>query len=347
MPSRHFASDNNAGILPEVWAALAEANASGHEPAYGEDACTARAVAEFRRVFERDELEVFFVFNGTASNSLALAALTDSMHGVVCHEFSHIMTDECNAPGFFRHGLTLLPVPGPLGKILPEAVRTRVSGLRSVHAPEVRALSLTQATELGTVYRPAELQALSAVARELGLRVHVDGARFSNAVASLGCAPADLTWRAGVDVLSFGGTKGGMGAGEAVVFFDRALAANFRRRMKQSGQLASKMRFLSAPWLGFLRDDVWLRHAARANALAARLAAGLTAVPGVRLAHPPEANAVFAYLPAGVAEKLWDAGWRFYDDVGPVGAVRLMCAWDTTEADVDAFVAELARAAVC
>ncbi|MBS0660694.1 MAG: threonine aldolase [Verrucomicrobia bacterium] len=343
-PSRHFASDNNAGLVPEVWAALQEANV-GHAPAYGDDPWTAQAVAEFRRVFEHDALEVCFVFNGTAANSLALAALTDSMHGVLCHEFSHVMTDECNAPGFFRHGLMLLPVGGAFGKIDPAALPRRVAGLRSVHAPEAKVLSLTQATELGTVYRPDEIAELAAVARSLELRVHMDGARFANAVAAAGCAPADLTWRAGVEVLSFGGTKGGMLAGEAVVFFEPALAANFRRRMKQSGQLASKMRFLSAPWAGFLRDDAWLRHARHANAMADRLAAGVYAVPGAALAHAPEANAVFARLPAGVAEKLWTQGWRFYDDVGPAGAVRLMCAWDTTAADVDAFVADLARAA--
>lgn len=342
-PIRHFASDNNAGIVPEVWAALQEANA-GHAPAYGDDPWTNAAVAEFRRVFAHDALEVFFVFNGTAANSLALAALTDSMHGVLCHEFSHVMTDECNAPGFFRHGLMLLPVPGSGGKVDPAALPQRVAGLRSVHAPEARVLSLTQATELGTVYRPDEIRTLSATARELGLHVHMDGARFANAVASAKCAPADLTWRSGVDVLSFGGTKGGMLAGEAVVFFDPALAANFRRRMKQSGQLSSKMRFLSAPWLGYLRDDAWLRHARHANARAARLAAGIAAVPGAALAHGPEANAVFARLPAGVAEKLWAQGWRFYDDVGPAGAVRLMCSWDTTEADVGAFVAAVAQA---
>jgi threonine aldolase len=341
-PPRQFASDNNAGIIPEVWQILTEVNGRGHCPAYGDDAWTAAAEAEFRRVFERDDLEVHFVFNGTASNSLALASICDSMQAVVCHESCHLRTDECNAPAFFRHGLTLLPVEGDHGKIGSDAVREAVASLIPVHAPDARALSLTQSTELGTIYKPSELQALTATARSLGLKVHMDGARFSNAVASLGCAPADLTWRAGIDVLSFGGTKNGMGAGEALVFFDRALANNFKRRMKQAGQLASKMRFLSAPWLGFLRDDVWLKHAGHANAVAQHLERLLSKLPGIRIAHPREANVVFAHLPRAAVEELWARGWRFYDDVDPGGAVRLMCAWDSTEEDVDRFVEDLA-----
>ncbi len=341
-PPRPFASDNNAGIIPEVWQALAEANATPHCGAYGEDAWTRAAEQEFRRVFERDELEVFFVFNGTASNSLALAALCDSIHAVICHRHSHVMTDECNAAGFFRHGLTLMPVEGDLGKITSKALREACAPLRHIHVPEARALSVTQSTELGTVYAPVELQALTATAREIGLRVHMDGARFSNAVASLGCAPADLTWRAGIDVLSFGGTKNGMVAGEALVFFDPALAVNFKRRMKQSGQLASKMRFLSAPWLGFLRGDAWITHARRSNATAAYLAESLARLPGIRITQPREANAVFMHLPRAATEALWARGWSFYDDVGPAGAVRLMCAWDSTTEDVDRFVADLA-----
>jgi threonine aldolase len=339
---RHFASDNNAGIIPEVWRMLAEVNESGHAPTYGDDAWTAAATAEFRRVFEHEDLEVYFVFNGTASNSLALASICDSMQAVVCHQSSHARTDECNAAAFFRAGLTLLPVAGEHGKIAPDAVRAACASLIPVHAPDARALSLTQSTELGTVYQPSEIEALSATARELGLKVHMDGARFSNAVAGIGCAPADLTWRTGVDVLSFGGTKNGMAASEALVFFDPALAANFTRRMKQAGQLASKMRFLSAPWLAFLRNDVWVKHARRANTMAERMERALVKLPGIRISHPREANAVFAHLPRPAIEYLWARGWRFYDDVDPGGAVRLMCAWDSREEDVDAFVADLA-----
>ncbi len=342
-PSRHFASDNNAGIIPEAWAALVEANDGNHSSAYGDDAWTARAEAEMRRVFEHEELEVFFVFNGTASNSLALASLCDSMHAVVCHESSHIMTDECGAPGFFRHGLTLVPVAGENGKISPTAVRAAVAARNSVHTAEVRALSLTQCTELGTVYQAGELAALRETASALNLRLHMDGARFANAVAALGVSPAEASWRAGVEVLSFGATKNGLAAGEAVVFFDPAVAANFKRRKKQAGQLASKMRFVAAPWVGFLRDDAWLRHARHANAMAARLEQAIGALPGVRIPYPREANAVFVHLPRPAVEALWKIGWRFYDDVDPRGAVRLMCAWDTRAGDVDAFVADLGK----
>ncbi len=338
---RHFASDNNAGIIPEVWAALQQANDGRHAGAYGDDDWTRLAEAEFRRVFEREELEVFFVFNGTAANSLALASLCDSFHGVVCHQHSHAATDECNAPGFFRPGLSLIPVAGTSGKLTPESLRAAYTGRRDVHAPEVHAVSVTQTTEVGTIYQLEELRALTAMARELDLRVHMDGARFPNAVAALDCSPADVTWRAGIDVLSFGGTKNGMAAGEAVVFFDRTLAQNFKRRQKQSGQLASKMRFLSAPWVGFLRDDAWLRHARIANAVAARLEARLIGLPRVRILPPREANAVFIELPREVCLAMWERGWRFYDDVGPAGSLRLMCAWDSTNGDVEAFVNDL------
>ncbi len=337
---RHFASDNNAGICPEVFAALAEANGA-HAPGYGDDPWTRRAEHLFRDVFETD-CEVFFVFNGTASNCLALWSLCESFHGVVCHRHSHIETDECGAPGFFMHGVTLLPADTADGKLTPATVRDAATLKHDFHAAQPRVLSLTQATELGTVYKPDEVRGLSATARELKLSVHMDGARFANAVASLGVAPADITWRAGVDVLSFGGTKNGAQAGEAVVFFDRARADNFRRRCKQSGQLASKMRFLSAQWVGLLENDVWLRHAGHANETAAYLERRLAALPGVQVAFPRQANAVFALLPTRAAESVAARGWRFYNDVGPGGAARLMCSWDSTTGDVDAFIGDLA-----
>ena len=339
---RHFASDNNAGICPEVFAALAEANGS-HAPGYGDDPWTRRAENLFRDVFETG-CEVFFVFNGTASNCLALWSLCESFHGVVCHRHSHIETDECGAPGFFMHGVTLLPADTADGKLTPATVREASTTRHDFHAAQARALSLTQATELGTVYTPDEVRALSATARELKLSVHMDGARFANAVASLGVSPADLTWRAGVDVLSFGGTKNGAQAGEAVVFFDRTRADNFRRRCKQSGQLASKMRFLSAQWVGLLEGGAWLRHAVHANETAAYLERRLADLPGVRVAFPRQANAVFALLPKPAADAVAARGWRFYNDVGPGGAARLMCSWDSTAADVDAFIADLRSA---
>ena len=337
--SRHFASDNNAGICPEVFAAMAEAN-QHHLPGYGDDPWTRRAEALFREVFETD-CEVFFVFNGTASNCLALWSLCESFHGVICHKHSHIETDECGAPGFFLHGVTLLPADTPDGKLDEPSVRQAHTLRHDFHAPQPRALSLTQATELGTVYSPEEVGALSTLARELKLFVHMDGARFANAVAGLNVTPADVTWRAGVDVLSLGGTKNGAMIGEAVVFFDRAKADNFRRRCKQSGQLASKMRFLSAQWVGLLENGAWLRHATHANTVAGYLEEKLHTVPGVKVAFPRQANAVFALLPTVAAEAVAARGWRFYNDVGPGGAARLMCSWDSTEADVDAFVSDL------
>jgi threonine aldolase len=215
-----------------------------------------------------------------------------------------------------------------------------ISRRSDIHYPKPRVVTLTQGTEVGTVYRPAEVAAISACAREHGLRVHMDGARFANAVASLGVAPAEITWKAGVDVLCFGGTKMGLPVGEAVVFFDRRLSEDFAYRCKQSGQLASKMRFLSAPWLGILEDDVWLKHARHANAMAQRLATGLMQVPGARLMFPVEANGVFCELPPAVLDGLRARSWRFYTFIGAGGA-RFMCGWDTLPASVDALLADV------
>ncbi len=339
-PPRQFASDNWAGICPEAWAALAEANA-GHAPSYGADAWTAEAVRLIREIFETD-CEVHFVFNGTSANSLAVAAMCAPYESALCHGHAHLVSDECGAPGFFAHGTTLRPVGGAWGKLQPEETRAAALRRRDVHHPKPGALSLTQSTELGTVYAPEEIAALAGVARELDLWMHMDGARLANAVAGLGVAPKQITWEAGVDVLSLGGTKNGMPFGEALVFFDRELARDFAFRRKQSGQLASKMRFLAAPWVGVLRDGSWLRHAARANARAAQLERGLRAVPGVAVRYAREANAVFATMPPAMLDGLRARGWQFYTDVGPDGAARLMCSWDTTEEDVTAFLRDAA-----
>ncbi len=335
---RQFGSDNYAGICPEAWAALAEAN-HGHVRGYGDDAWTARAADLVREVFETD-CEVFFVFNGTAANSLALASLCQSYHSILCHEFAHVETDECGAPEFFSNGTKVLLVPGENGKLTPDAVE-RVARKRSdIHFPKPRALSVTQATELGTVYSVAELQALGARAKRLGLKVHMDGARFANAVASLGVAPKAMTWQAGVDVLCFGGTKNGTHVGDAVVFFNKELAQEFDYRCKQAGQLCSKMRFLAAPWVGMLQDGAWLRHAAQANRMAGLLERSLEGTPRVRVLFPRQANAVFVELPKAVIEGLFERGWMFYNFIGE-GGCRLMCAWDTTEEDVGALAKDL------
>ena len=340
-PLRHFASDNYAGICPEAWAAMAEANAD-HAPGYGDDRWTAEAADLVRQVFETD-CEVFFVFNGTAANSLALASLCQSYHSIVCHEVAHVETDECGAPEFFSNGTKVLTVAGPHGKIVPQQIDHMVEKREDVHYPKPRVVSVTEATELGTLYTPDELKALWARTKSHGLRLHMDGARFGNAVAALGVSPKEITWQAGVDVLCLGGTKAGMAVGEAVVFFDRALAAEFDYRCKQAGQLASKMRFLAAPLVGMLRGGAWLTHARHANEMAALLEREVRAVPGVEVLHPRQVNSVFVKLPGGAAAALRAMGWRFYDFIG--GGSRLMCAWDTTPGDVARFAADLAAAA--
>ena len=336
---RQFASDNYSGICPEAWATMAEAN-TGHEVSYGNDTWTQRAADMIRHVFETN-CEVFFVFNGTSANSLSLAALCQPYHSILCHELAHIETSECGAPEFFSNGSKILVLPGEHGKVGPETVRHAVLRRNDIHYPKPGALSLTQVTEVGTVYTPAELAAVTAAARQLGLRVQMDGARFANAVASLGVSPADLTWRAGVDVLCFGGSKNGIALGEAVVFFDHQLAHEFDYRCKQGGQLASKMRFLSAPWLGMLKDGAWLRHARHTNAMAKRLEKGLRSVPGVLISYPVESNSVFAKLPPAAEARLHAAGWKFYTGVITPDESRFMCSWDTTAEDVDALVADL------
>jgi len=337
-----FASDNNAGICPEAWQALEEAN-RGHAPAYGSDDWSQAAVRAIRDVFETD-CEVFLVLTGTAANSLALASICRSTDAIVCHAMAHINVDECGCPEFMSGGAKLLTIDLPHAKLTPDAVVARAVTPHDEHGSRPRALALTQATELGTVYTPAELRALADVAHARGMKVHMDGARFGNALVRLGCTPADITWRAGVDVLSFGGTKNGMPFGEAIVFFDRPLADEFLRRRKQAGQLASKMRYLAAPWLGMLRDDAWLRHAGHANAMAARLAEGLVRVPGARLLAPVQANGVFVDLPAAVVAGLRERGWRFYTFIGETGC-RFMCAWDTPVDAVDRMVRDVAELA--
>ncbi|MBI1842757.1 MAG: low specificity L-threonine aldolase [Verrucomicrobia bacterium] len=337
IPRRHFASDNYAGVCPEVWEALRAADA-GHVPGYGDDPHTSAVQDAFRSLFETD-CEVHFLFTGTAANSLAIASACEAYHAVICHAFSHIETDESNAPGFFAHGVKTLPINTPLGKLDPKSVESLFLNRRDIHASAPKVLSLTQSTELGTVYTPSELKDLSEMARSLRMSIHMDGARFANAVARLGCSPADLTWRSGVDVLCFGGTKNGMLATEAAVFFNKDLAHAFKRRCKQAGQLASKMRYHAAQWQGMLRSGRWLENAKHANDMAQRLRSQLSAIAGIQVLYPVEANAVFVRFPEGMAEALLEKGWRFYTDVGPGGA-RLMCSWNTSPEDLDQFASD-------
>lgn len=339
MPQQ-FASDNNAGLCPQALEAFLRANAEGHAPGYGADAWTEQACDRLRELFETG-CAVFFVFNGTAANALSLAHMCRPFHAVIAHAESHIAEDEAGAPGFFSGGAQVLTADTPLAKLTPQAVEELAGKGRGFHSIKPHALSLTEATELGTVYTASEIGALSEIARRHGLKMHMDGARFANAVAALGCAPADLSWRAGVDVLCFGGVKNGLAVGEAVLVFDKALADEFEWRIKQAGQLNSKMRLVSAAWMGLLEGDVWLANARHANAMARRLAEGITRGSGVRLLAPVEANGVFAELSAKVQERLHDLGWQFYA-WGETGC-RLMCAWDTTPETVDRFAADLVR----
>lgn len=341
-PGCQFASDNTAPICPEAWAAVERANAECL-PSYGNDRWTARACDLIREMFEGDA-EVFFVFNGTAANSLALAALSQSYHAILCHELAHVETDECGAPEFFSNGTKLLLLQGAAGKLTPEGIRHAVERRQDIHYPKPRVVSVTQATELSTAYSIDELAAIGETCRRLGLRLHMDGARFANAVAALDVPPRRITRDVGVDVLCLGGTKNGMGVGEAVVFFDRSLADEFAYRCKQAGQLASKMRYLTAPWVGLLESNAWLANARRANAAAARLERGLRGLAGIEVLGERQANAVFARLPEPVTDALRAKGWQFYNFIG-AGGYRFMCSWATTDADIDAFLAD-ARAAV-
>jgi len=333
-----FASDNTSGICPEAWQALSEAN-EGCQPSYGDDPITQQACEAFRGFFDT-ECDVYFVFNGTAANSLALASLCASYNSIITAEESHCEKDECGAPEFFTHGAKLLLARSPGGKLDPTDVERLITHRTDIHFPRPRAISLSNSTELGTIYRPAEIQIITALAKRHGLAVQMDGARFFNALASQDCAPADLTWRAGLDVLCCGGTKLGMATTEAVVFFNRQLGEDFAYRCKQAGQLCSKMRFISAQWLRMLSNEVWRKHAANGNRLAQRLADKFSALPGVEILYPVEANAVFAKLPDKMKDGLKVRGWKFFSFIG--GGSRFMCSWRTTEHDVDAVVADAA-----
>jgi threonine aldolase len=336
--ARHFASDNNSGICPEAWAALEEAN-HGHASGYGEDQWTRKACRLIRDLFETD-CDVFFIFTGSAANALGLASVCRSYHSIICHEASHVQNDECGAPEFFSGGAKVRTLTGKDGRLTPEAITAAVAKRRDLHFPKTGALSLTQSTELGTVYTPTQLKANCRAAKKSGLKIHMDGARFSNAIASLGVAPKDITWKAGVDMLSFGLTKNGTHAGEALVFFDKLLAREFDWQNKQAGQLASKMRFLTAPWIGMLQDGAWLRHANHANKMAKRLRRALSKISGIKFLHPTQANAVFVDMPPVLVDAMHKRGWHFYTLYSDNDA-RLMCSWDTTPKDIDDFVGDL------
>jgi threonine aldolase len=339
----NFKSDNTAPAAPEILAAVVRAN-DGVSANYGDDDITERLTAKLSALFEKD-VAVFPVATGTAANALSLAALTPPHGTIFCHEGAHIHVDECGAPEFYSGGAKVVPVKGAHGKLTPDALKAAVAkhprGV--VHQTQPSTVSLTQATELGTCYTPAELSALSAFARAERLALHMDGARLANAIAHLKCAPADVTWKAGIDALSFGFTKNGAMAAEAVIFFDPSRAADLLYRRKRAGHLFSKMRYLSAQIDAMLEGGLWLKLAERANAMATRLAEGLQLCKGVSLEHPIEANEVFVRLPSVAAMRaLASAGAEFYEWEPPTEGrplIRLVCAFSTTPAEVDAFLA--------
>lgn len=332
-----FTSDNVAGAAPEILSALVEAAREGPMASYGADPVTARLKERVADLFEA-EVEVFPVATGTAANALALSCIAPPFGSVYCHADAHINTDECGAPELHTGGAKLVGLPGAHGRIEPETLEQALAAapFGFVHAVQPAALSLSQATEAGTVYAPDEVEQLSAIARRRGMSVHMDGARFANALVRLGCTPAEVTWKAGVDVLSLGATKNGALAAEAVVFFNKALARDFGYRRKRGGHLFSKMRFLSAQLDAWLKDGLWLRLANNANAMADRLAEGLSSLPGAELENPVEANEVFVSLPEPVTEGLLARGYQFYRWDGPV--VRLVTSYETRPGDVDALL---------
>ncbi len=331
--ARSFASDNSAGMHPEILKALADAN-HGHVVSYGDDPYTRSAMAKFEEQFGA-EIKVFFVFNGTAANVLSLTALTQSYHAVICTEPAHIYTDECGAPEKFT-GCKLIPIPAPAGKLTLESVRSVYHGIGDQHHVQPKVISITQATEMGTVYTAQEIRTLSSFAHAHDMFLHMDGARIANAAVSLGQSLGEATRQLGVDVLSFGGTKNGLMGAEAVVFFNEKLAENFLFVRKQGMQLASKMRFMAVQFEALLSDDLWRRNACRANQMAKLLETEVRKIPQVEMVYPVEANGVFVRLPpeaiARVQERYFFYVWNEEQSI-----VRWMCSFDTTEEDIREF----------
>ena len=338
----NFASDNAVPVAPAVMDAILEANA-GSAPSYGADGWTARAEAAMAEVFEH-EVAAFLVPTGTAANALAIAHLTPPWGAVFAHHGAHVLEDECNAPAFFSGGAQFIALAGEAGKIAPETLTAELAriGGRSQHRSRPACLTLTQATEAGTVYTRDQTAALAELAHAHGMGVHMDGARLANALVHLGCSPAEATWRAGVDVLSLGATKNGALMAEAVIFFNPAEAEDFVLRRKRAGHLLSKHRFAAAQFLALLTDGLWLDLAGRANAAATRLGAGLAALPGCRLAHPVEANEVFVHLPVALMERLLAGGAVFYPwrPEAPDGTrlARFVTAWSTEPSEVESLL---------
>ena len=329
----NFASDNVSCACSEVMEALARANI-GTAPSYGEDPWTTGLCARLSEIFETP-VTAFPVTTGTAANALALSALTPSFGKIFCHELSHINTDECGAPEMFTGGAKLIDMRGTDGRISADTLEQAIYGRGNVHHAQPSAVSITQACESGTVYPLDEIRAITSVARAHQLPVHMDGARFANALVTLGITPAQMTWQAGIDVLSFGGTKNGCLVAEVVIFFKPGLVGDFPFLQKRAGQLLSKSRFISAQFEGYLVNDVWLRNARQANTMAQRLSQGLDALPGIELAYPTQSNEVFVRMPRSLIKALAQQGIKVNDEELDGKAMRFVTAWDTSEAEVD------------
>ena len=339
-PSRSFASDNNAVVHPEVMEAIARVN-QGHAVGYGDDPHTESAVRKFREHFG-DDVEVFFVFNGTAANCLSLQALTRPYHAVLCSEMSHIYTDECGAPEKLT-GCKLLPLAAPIGKLTVENVAHAYHGIGDQHHVQAKVISITQTTEMGTIYRPSEVEALARFAHDRDMFLHMDGARISNAAVAQGLTLRQATRDLGIDVLSFGGTKNGLMGVEAVVFFRPELARDFLYTRKQGMQLASKMRYLSVQMEALLTNDLWLRNAEKANRMARLLEQEIKKIPNAKIVYPVDANGVFAKIPREAIAKIQER-YFFYVWNEEESIVRWMCSFDTTEEDVREFAAFVGEA---
>ena len=332
-----FASDNVSCACPEVMEAVVAAN-QGIATSYGEDIHTTRLEEKLSDIFEKS-VKVFPVITGTVANALALAALTPSYGKVFCHQLSHINTDECGAPEFFTGGAKLVSISSDSGKISAQALEDTIRGAGNVHSAQPATLSITQSCELGTVYQLDEITSVAAKAQEHALSVHMDGARFANGLIALGVTPAEMTWKAGVDVLSFGGTKNGCLAAEAVVFFNQKHTGAFPFLHKRAGQLVSKMRFISAQLEAYIENDLWLQNARHANTMAARLSQGLSAIDGIELAYPTESNEVFAHLPRHAIEQLGTLGFKVTEgELDETAPPRFVAAWNTRSEEVDALL---------
>ena len=339
-----FTSDNASGAAPEIMAALLAANA-GYARSYGADEIMAKATAQLRALFQAPEAAIHLVPTGTAANSLALALHAQPWSAIFAHTDAHIAVDECGAPEFFSNGAKVVAVPGDHGKMTFETLTAALArtGDNGVHGVQRGILSITNVTEAGTVYTPDQIAALTALARAKHIPSHLDGARFANALVATGATPAEMTWKAGIDLLSFGGTKNGCLGVEAVILFNPEKAWELELRRKRAGHLFSKNRFLAAQMLAYLTDDLWLNLARHANAMGAALAAGLATIQSATLRHPVEANMLFPEWPAGTNARAFAKGAAFYDFPAPKGreAARLVASWSTTEADVKNLIAAL------